>query len=231
MEPRGVLYVIWGNGCDDELERSRRSVERFGLPVEVKRLDAKSGLNDKSSMFEWSPFENTLFLDTDTEALSDLSFGFEMSARHGLAITIAPFFCAKRWGTDDVVEYNTGVIFFDRRPAVRDLFARWAEIAHRYDNDQGGFAQAVYDRSFNPFVLPPTWNFRADYHGGRFLCGPMKVWHSRFPVPEKARTASPDGRFWHLTGVSDAQVNPRGIFDAERSSVLSRLFGLGRNAR
>ena len=49
-------------------------------------------------------------------------------------------------------------------------------------NDQAGFARAVADTGFVPFVLPSNWNLRPEWHKSFF--GPVKVWHDYRPVPE-----------------------------------------------
>src|SRR5262249_21975436 len=135
---------------------------------------------DKAKMFDLAPFDETLFLDIDTVVLDNLDFGFERAARYGLACCICEAPYARRYRKSiqgDVVEYNTGVLFFSKTDAIRALFAKWAELAltmdssHRFmgDNglvgempvaDQASFAAAVHQTGFNPFVLPLNWNLR-----------------------------------------------------------------------
>lgn len=186
---RGVLYMLWGTKCDEELERSKASVERLGLQTHVVRIESRGDtLHQKSKMDEISPFDETLFLDTDTLALLELSYGFEMATRHGLAMTIAPASNAAVQTPmpdmpADLVQYNTGVIFFTKTPAVRKLFARWRENCDgKSYNDQPPFARAVYETNVAPFVLPMTWNYRPKYQGAP-LHGPLKIWHGRQPLP------------------------------------------------
>lgn len=192
---RGVLYMIWGDEMRGEMEKSIESVGRFGLDHHVHELPADARLTDKARMAECSPFDQTLFLDTDTVLLDDPSFGFDMAARHGVALAMAPACWAHRqWQEEpdarpvgrDLVEYNTGVVFFDCSEAARALFRRWCEITDDHGwCDQWAFAQAVDGLAFNPFVLQPNWNFRASPDETP-IYGPIKVWHSREPVPENA---------------------------------------------
>ncbi len=49
-------------------------------------------------------------------------------------------------------------------------------------NDQAGFAKAIDDTGFVPYVLPLNWNFRPRWHKSWF--GPLKVWHDYAPVPD-----------------------------------------------
>jgi hypothetical protein len=175
------------------------------LPYHVERLPEGSTLLDKSKMFDLSPFEETVFLDADTIVLGDLSFGFEMAERHGIACSICECPWARRYPSieGDVVEYNTGVIFFNREHSrARDVFHIWQAYAAAIDssitwgepprrmalNDQAGFAKACDGLHFAPFVLPRNWNFRPEFHREWF--GPLKVWHSYFPVPENVRESN-----------------------------------------
>ena len=198
MSKRGAIYVYWGDRIEPELKRSIASIEQLNYAYKAFRLEDYSNLNDKSKMFDLSPYETSLYLDTDTVVLQDLEFGFEMAERHGMAVCLAPFYCASRWGIEDIPEYNTGVIFFKKTAAVKSVFDRWQQIAHHYPNDQAGFAKAIYDLGFNPFVLPMNYNYRYDYHRGLFLCGKIKVWHSREAIPDEVFKEHPVDCFWGL---------------------------------
>lgn len=197
---RGVLYIVWGNFDRAVLARSQASLARVhpDLPVHVAELPTGSTLLDKAGMLEFSPFAETLFLDADTVVLDDLSYGFEQAARFGLACSICECPWARRYGgiSGEMVEYNTGVLFFTE--AARAVFDAWRarnadtdssivfhngdELARMPLNDQAGFARAVDETGFRPFVLPYNWNFRPQWHKSWF--GPLKVWHDYSDVPE-----------------------------------------------
>jgi len=149
-------------------------------------------------MMALSPFEETLFLDADTVVLDTLDFGFLAAERTGLACCINENPWARRYRglpNDDAIEYNTGVLFFNRTST--SLFRRWEELAKEVDSaipfirdnevlimpfaDQGSFAKAVSEWDRLPFVLPINWNFRPEWHGGWF--GPLKIWHAYASPP------------------------------------------------
>ncbi len=200
---RGIVFVYWGDRVRDELARARQSVAEWHpeLPVHEIRLPDGSSLLDKPVMFERSPFETTLFLDTDTVVLDRLDFGFEKAERHGLACCICESPWARRYTNlaGDIIEYNTGVLFFSR--AARPVFERWAtrgrevdssilfrvngELKRMPNNDQAGFALAIEETGFNPYVLPLNWNLRPAWQ--RMFAGPVKVWHDRMAVPDALR--------------------------------------------
>lgn len=188
----GVLYVVWNNQgkITDELQRSIDSVKKQGLPYHVvQSYDSPPYcLSNKALMYDLSPFENTLFLDSDTEVLGDLTYGFRQSERHGIACCIDHSWNMSRWcGKDhpilshtDIVEYNTGVIFFTKNDANAKLFDQWKKIVNMHPNDQATFGIAVDQCNINPFVLPAhVWNYRV-YNGDR-LWGPVKIWHTKKP--------------------------------------------------
>ncbi|MCB1121755.1 MAG: hypothetical protein KJT03_09415 [Verrucomicrobiae bacterium] len=196
---RGAVYLYWGTQPEEEMKRSVESLKRFHpeLPVRQIKLKDGSSLLDKSSMLKLSPFESTLFLDTDTVVLDRLDFGFDQAERHGLACCINECPWARRYADigGDQVEYNTGVLFFTKK--ANQVFNRWDEISHTIDstlvfyqnesprimpfNDQAGFSQAIVDTGINPFVLPLNWNFRPMWH--RSFFGPIKIWHDRTTPP------------------------------------------------
>lgn len=219
MASRGVVYYAYGeqvNGKPVEhwVARSMASLRRHHpeLPVHMikpqrapQRPQGGDGVDwfmlaDKARMFEESPYDETLYLDIDTVVLGDLSFAFAKAARHGIACAICECPWARRHGgladAGDIVEYNSGVVFFARK--AEPVFRRWRELSTTLDcslqfvnpwgqvgrmpyADQGGFAKAIADLDFNPFVLPLNWNFRAPVTSEFF--GPLKIWHSYEDVP------------------------------------------------
>jgi len=191
---RGVLYITWGESSEEILQRSIDSVRKFHreLPIHVERLPKESNLLDKAKMFDISPFAETLFLDLDTVVMGRLDYAFEKASQFGLACGICECPWARRYrGLEgDIIEYNTGVLFFSAKAAM--LFNAWREAAEQVDssilfynyknelremplNDQASFALAVERTGFHPFVLPYNWNFRPRIH--KSLFGPVKIWH------------------------------------------------------
>jgi hypothetical protein len=189
VRERGVLYIV-SSSAKSEAQRSIESLQRAGLDYCVKEVDEASNISAKANMFELSPFRETLFLDSDTIVLDDLDFGFEMAARHGLALSMASTCWARRqWTADpdarkrvapELVEYDLGVMFFTRTPETRHLFESWRAVAGEYGTcERWSFSQVVYDTAYNPFVLSEGWNFRAK----PITSGPIKIWHSRRQPP------------------------------------------------
>lgn len=194
---RGILYIVWPGDPRTEtmLARSIASVKRWHpeLPIHVERLPEGATLMDKARMYDLSPFDETCFLDADTVVMGRLDFAFEKASRHTLATCICECPWARRFAGmasgGDVVEYNTGCLWFTR--AAAPLFAAWKTWTLELDtsmefhtvegvkrmpcNDQAAFAAAVASTNFNPYVLPMNWNFRPLWQKSWF--GPIRVWH------------------------------------------------------
>lgn len=197
---RGVIYVYWGNKFEEELHRSMDSLKRYhpDLPVEVFKLGDNSSHLNKTAMLDYSPFDTTLYLDTDTTVLGNLDFGFDRAEKFGLACCINECPWARRFAehTGDMVEYNSGVLFFTKK--AKPVFDMWKECSKTVDSsirfylgdkvvmqpvaDQGSFAAAMEKSNFNPSVLPFNWNFRPMWH--KTFWGPIKIWHDHSDVPD-----------------------------------------------
>ncbi len=198
--------MIWGDRVTPYVERSMASVRAWHpeLPVHVERLpdglDPVQTLLRKARMLEVSPFDETVFLDADTVVLGRLDFGFDRAQKFKLACAINECPWARRYAdpalSGDLIEYNTGVLFFTR--AAKAVFDAWAACVDKLDsaiewqeggqnqrmafNDQAGFAKAIEDTGTCPFVLPLNWNYRPWFH--RAFFGPIRIWHDYSEVPE-----------------------------------------------
>jgi hypothetical protein len=203
---RGILYIVFPGDPRTEtmLARSIASLKAVHpeLPCHVERLPEGSGLLDKARMYNLSPYDETLFLDADTVVMGRLDYGFDRASRHGLACTICECPWARRFAgladRGDLIEWNTGVMFFTR--AAADVFTEWKANAtidssvmfvgkdgpmKMPENDQAGFAMAVEQTGFNPAALPLNWNFRHRWQ--KTVFGPVKIWHDYDDVPESVR--------------------------------------------
>lgn len=209
MIARGVLYICWGDRVETYLQRSIASLKTHHpeLPVHVERLPPNSTFLDKARMLEMSPFEETLFLDVDTVVLGNLDFGFQKARKAGVACCINECPWARRYAslTDsgDLIEYNTGVMFFTRMAAP--LFSAWIDACQTPENssiwhlaqgevarmplaDQGPFAKAVEESGYSLFVLPLNWNYRPLWQ--RDFFGPIRIWHDYGDVPQLVTDAN-----------------------------------------
>lgn len=159
-----------------------------------------AGLMAKAEMLHFLPaeYDSFLFLDTDTRVLADVSFGFQRAESHGIAVAMAPDYSLEHFWDfgkvltfvgyphTDTLQYNTGVIFFIRRPDVWKVLAAWHELCRGvatrvgYINDQPFFTLAMEAVGFNPYTLSRGYNYR---NFGEAIYGLVRVWHSHHPPP------------------------------------------------
>src|SRR5690625_2094287 len=98
-----------------------------------------NGLLRKSELIHYLPsgYDAFLFLDSDTIVLEEISFGFEMALKHGIAMAPCHHYGLENfWGFREVMkaagqpqrgqlQYNTGVLFFRNSPDVLTVLKRW----------------------------------------------------------------------------------------------------------
>ena len=124
-----------------------------------------------------SPFDESLYVDTDTRFQNAPAFGFGMLARWDVilaemqAVSVLDSvggraeteWTAEWMGTPDAVYHHSGMLFWRRAPVVRAFFNLWAEEWKRFQDSDGQLAllrallrsEAVYH------TVPHTWNFRS----------------------------------------------------------------------
>jgi hypothetical protein len=227
MTAEGVLYVAVGEEYVAEARRSARSVREtnpevaIGLIADEPTLEsdavptelfddlivaehAAGDLRDKAYNLHLSPYERTVYLDTDVLVTRDIAdmFGildeFDVAAAHAplrkvLSIPDIP---------DTFPEFNGGVLCFRGTDAVEAFVERWQSIYRRQvqqgrpdceivladcesfedvpngrKHDQPPLREALYQSDLRVATLPPEFNFR----GSGYAQLPVTVLHSRHP--------------------------------------------------
>lgn len=176
------MYVALGLNAQNEMKQSRATLKN--LPSYVfEEVDTHSGLTTeqqahlaKTRVFDWSPYPYTLLLDADTRVHGDLSVGFELLER-GWDIVMVPSFPPREglilWHLSDLdrgytlnklgswnhIMHNTGVLFFRKSQAVKNLFSAWEVEWQVYkDRDQGAFLRALRYNPVYKFLLGAAYN-------------------------------------------------------------------------
>jgi len=128
-----------------------------------------------------SPFEKTLFLDTDTEVLEPVWELFELLDKFDLALTHAPFRASTLSianGLESFPECNSGVFTYKKSSAVLNFFNEWSNIYKEYydknitKKDQPSLRKALYSSSIRFYIIPPEYNLRTIFP---YFAGNMKV--------------------------------------------------------
>ena len=189
---RGVLYIAFGENFLKEMLISAESVKKHNpdlhitafvdKPVDSEYVDKcvlirAKHLRPKIDYIIMSPYEKTLFLDTDTiidyniEDMYDLLDNFDLAATHDLA--------RKRKKYSEVIpeygdipysfsEVNTGVMVFNKSDKVTTLFKKWRENFYKYYQhcpwDQPSFRISLWEAIQNGlqfYVFPVEYNIRS----------------------------------------------------------------------
>ncbi len=146
------------------------------------------GPSDKFFALQNSPYEKTVFVDTDTWCVDQCLELFRILDRFELGVTHAPV-RAMNFVPNGVPrcfpEANTGVIAYRSCNAVIALFEQWrhtyADFNQRkqIQRDQLSFRKALYFSDVALTILPPEYNLRAVF--SYFVGGmaPVKIIHAR----------------------------------------------------
>lgn len=189
---RGVLYIAFGENFIKELLLSAESVKKHNPDLhitafidkqiesefvdEVRIIDVKH-LRPKIDYIDQSPYEETLFLDTDTiidyniEDMFDLLDNFDFAITHDLARKRKKYSAVMREYREipySFSEVNTGVFVFRKNDRVNKLFHDWRECFYRYYNycpwDQASFRISLWENCMEGlklYIFPVEYNIRS----------------------------------------------------------------------
>ncbi len=165
----------------------------------------------KVSLYQFSPFEKTIYLDSDICLLTNVQDIFDALNATDLLVTqdVQPSISDATnliRGNQDVlstlqsaglhvnattVHYNSGLIAFNKVESIESLFQEFQRcfqlvLEHQNDlrlRDQGAFAAAIATVMPNMKVLPPTYNF-LDKWKTSYRLNPdesIKILHATYP--------------------------------------------------
>jgi hypothetical protein len=189
---RGILWLAFGDRARAQCLRSMETARQYAphLPHAVistaplgdaqllERPEADIGARTyKTQLYSLSPFEETLYLDADTELVAAPTGGFQLLQFVDLVLGQD---CNRRvldchWRNHDpeeravtlqelpaggdVLYYNSGVLFFKRHPRVAALFAAWHTEWQRWGkHDQLALARALYTNPVRIATIRENWN-------------------------------------------------------------------------
>lgn len=212
---KGYLYVANKKKFLVESERSARSIkENSSLPIaivitpqlkaEVNQFFFDIIIEDKS-LAEYtylskiigmrvSPFDETLFLDSDTFVCENIDDLFDLLEIVDFSTTIEEKLHTKKWSglkfENILPEFNTGVILYKKKPIIDKLFNDWLNICidKNIIIDMPGFREAVLKNFENLkfTILPQEYNLHG-FSSMLIINNKAKVIHERL------------GRKWNTT--------------------------------
>ena len=208
---RGILYLVAGDEYVDEARDSANSVREHMSDIDIAiatdddeyeldpfdqviRLNQaeretrgeRDWLIDSTLGPDLSPFNKTLYLDSDTYVCADVSELFELLDQYDLAVTRVPNQPPVAGLPDPWHQYNCGVIAYRDTAPTRRLLSDWQT---RYRSqleeqdrpaDQPAFAQALFHSDVRWFTLPREYNIRIPRRGT--LANEVKIVHGRHPA-------------------------------------------------
>jgi hypothetical protein len=157
----------------------------------------RNPLLTKTIWLSQTPYDLTLFLDTDITICDDVTDLFALLDRFDLAVPHAPYRLAHMglakplpdFLSDGVPEsfpgMNTGMILYRRSRRVKRFFADWTRYHLQLNEHQPGapqqpaFRTALYRSRLRFAIIPEEYHCRFIYPFK--VCGRVKVLHGRHP--------------------------------------------------
>lgn len=194
LADRGILYIAFGNGFVEEALMSLRSLRRYMKDTPVcfmtDRSDKLQDLNDpytisvqigpqhirsKVDFVYHTPFHKTLYLDSDTVVVRDISDIFETLGRFDVAVTHD--YARKRLKYSKTVpeyaripyafsEVNGGVFGYCATESTHRFLSLWREYFYKYFRETNGWDQvslriALWESGVQLFHMPFEYNIRS----------------------------------------------------------------------
>lgn len=180
----GVCMIAYGKKARQMAYQCQKALlEYHRWPVAVdegQRVDCPPGYNDvqrsrysKTCLLDWSPFDQTLYLDVDTQVNGDIGVGFEMLG-DGYDLVITP---STQQGTEalwhigveerlmtlfnmpEPLQLQGGVFWVRRCAATEQLFRLWRYEWLRWEQyDQGALLRALFQSPVRVYLLGRAFN-------------------------------------------------------------------------
>ena len=134
-----------------------------------------------------SPFEKTIFLDSDTFVCSNIDSLFELLPMADIATTQEKSYHTTNHIKDIkfkniIPEFNSGVILFMKNEIIKTVLSDWLTICieNNIKNDMPGLREAILKnfKDVRYFILPEEFNSHG-YKSMTLLYGEVKIIHER----------------------------------------------------
>lgn len=198
---RGLLYLAKGETFVAEAERSARQaaavMPEYPIALVTDRKpeadcfdtvlpdDSPFEKRDKPRALQRTPFDHTIFLDTDTylsdsiDGLFEILEAFELGLRRDREQAHVP---EDSPVPDAFPEFNSGVIAYRSTGRVRDMLEAWERRCRPGEAfDQRSLRVALYHSDVRFTPIPNRYN--CQYHWDNIVDGPVKVFHG--PLVER----------------------------------------------
>jgi hypothetical protein len=212
MKSNGIVYAAVGNKFLQEAIISATSLKKYEPDIHItiftnekfanktfdnviQIINPDNWRNGKLYAFKHTPYNRTIFLDTDTVICNRFSEIFSLLDRFDMAACMSELYGQLIYNYselshlgDSFPEINSGVVAFKKSKSWDSFLDDWIKIyqSQRTYNiqkrilktaDQPSFRLALYKSDLKYHILPPTYNTR--FFGG-FISGKVKIIHGRF---------------------------------------------------
>ncbi|OOY94453.1 hypothetical protein BOW17_06375 [Solemya velum gill symbiont] len=182
---RGVIYIATGEPYRTAAFRSAESVRKHSpdlaidlytdvipegdTPFDHIGIVENPHPRSKVDYLQKSRFEETLYLDSDTKVVADITGMFDLLERFDIALAHAH--ARNRRGTtelwrteipDAFPQLNGGVILFRNSDAVNAMLKAWSDSYHHagFSKDQVTLRELLWISDLRMHILPPEYNIR-----------------------------------------------------------------------
>lgn len=204
---KGIIYIATGEKFVKEAEVSAESVKEHMPDVNIAimtDIDPESDLFDKvielddvrhdfgDQVFNMdkTPYEKTIFLDTDIYLEDSIADIFELLERFDVALAHNQRnFSSDQIGSGELEsipesfpEYNSGVFGIRKPEQTEDLFEKWKNIYSEFAkngviHNQASLRQALFNSNVSIATLPSEYN--CIFRRPGCVNGKVKVFHGR----------------------------------------------------
>jgi lipopolysaccharide biosynthesis glycosyltransferase len=250
----GVVYVASGESFIDEACQSVSSLKHkmpnihttifSSQSIQCKFFDEvvliKSSQNkklDKLIYMSKSPYDKTIFLDTDTYVDGDFSELFTLLEKYDIGAAEAELRAGRNrlgesYNYQDIKDidgrfvypmYNSGVIVYRKSPQVSQFFSDWLTLAEKQMQEKGigygdqpSFQIILHKSNLRQIVLTPEYNCRFTFP----VCvsGIVKILHGRHP---DLQTVAKEIN----SGISTRLFHPRwGLISDKKLQLITKVL-------
>ncbi|WP_152422795.1 putative nucleotide-diphospho-sugar transferase [Natronorubrum bangense] len=196
----GIVYIATGEEFRKEARYSAKIFKRSNTNTNTCIISESISDQDKAMFDDWieiespnysfqdnikyiknSPYEKTIYLDTDIYVDSNISDLFMLLDSYDLAATHNHHRAKEKVFTNIpkcFPEYNTGVLAYKSNEEIDKFFNEWGDnYSEDHPGNQQSFRKTLYESTINYSTLPPEYNLMIRYPG--HAVGKVKVFHSR----------------------------------------------------
>ena len=226
---KGVLYIAFGENFVKEMLYSAESVKKHNpnlhitafsdreidsLFIDDYKIIEVNHIRAKVDYVAQTPYNKTIFLDSDTIVDYNIEEMFEILDHYDFAI--CHDLARKRKNVSRLIpeyakipyafsEVNPGVMVFEKTDEVVEFFDLWKKYFYRYFSmwpyEQPTFRVALWESGLDFYILPPEYNIRSKGNRDK-----QRKFHHEFGADHLAP------RIYHMH--ADNRIN-QGIYEVE----------------